>query len=130
MFLDLSCTFWIYEDFTALKYTLEIIYALLYLVLLLGVLTDLSLDPVLHHLGYGFHDLAVLGFLYQSYQDGADEAFPHVGTHHSHAVLHQVQAQYQQLTGHWGNKHRVNGVINDDRLWISSSLATGGGRGC
>ena len=62
--------------------------------------SDLDFDPVLDHLGDGLHDLGVGGLLDQADQDGADEALPHLGAHHAHAVLDQVQTQNQQLTRH------------------------------
>ena len=72
--------------------------------------SDLQLDPVLHHLGNGLHDLVVWGLLDKPREDGADEALLHVVTHHSHTVLHQVQRQDQQLAGH-GCKCLINTAV-------------------
>ena len=62
-------------------------------------ITDLRLNPVFDHLHNGLHDLGVLRLVDKSDQHATDEHLAHVGRHRTDAVLHQIQAEDQQLAG-------------------------------
>ena len=59
--------------------------------------------PLLHDLDHRPQDLGV-GLLYERREDDLDEVLPHLHVHDGQPRLHQVQAQHDQLTGHYGNK--------------------------
>ena len=56
----------------------------------------LSFEPVLYHLDH-LHHLGVLLLVDERHEDVADEPLPHVGAHHAHPVLYQVQLRISNL---------------------------------
>ena len=63
------------------------------------MITNLCLDPILHHFCDGFHDFVVRRLLDQPDKNLTNETLPHFHAHDSHTILHQVEAEDEQLTG-------------------------------
>ena len=61
------------------------------------------LHPLLHDLDHRPQDLGVR-LLDERREDDLDEVLPHLHVHDGQPRLHQVQAQHDQLTRHYGNK--------------------------
>ena len=61
------------------------------------------LHPLLHDLHHCPQDLGVR-LLDERREDDLDEVLPHLHVHDGQPRLHQVQAQHDKLTGHYGNR--------------------------